>query len=88
MDRQVKIYCPRLPVPFTYTGNSVYHHRSAADPRLVHGRNVSGIAGGSEKSSAGGVRAGENYKTGLYCTVKEVGSKGCRIIWRMCSVCH
>ena len=42
IGRQVKIDCQCLPVPFSYTGNSIYHRRSAT----VSGRQVSGIAGG------------------------------------------
>ena len=31
MARQVNIDCPRFPVPFTYTGSSLYHCGSASD---------------------------------------------------------
>ena len=43
LGRQVKMDCQRLPVPFICTGNSIH----------VPPRQVRGIAGGSEKFSAG-----------------------------------
>ena len=55
MAGQVKIDCPRLPVPFTYTGNLLYHRGPPRTPRRVRGGGgqVSGIAGGYETFSAG-----------------------------------
>ena len=46
MSRPVKFDCSHLPVPFTYTGNSL-----SADGLLR--RQASRITGGSEKLSAG-----------------------------------
>ena len=43
VDRQVKIDCLCLPIPFTYTGNSIYH-------RSVRGGNVSGFTGTQKNS--------------------------------------
>ena len=61
MARQVKLDCPRLPVPFTYTGNSIYHRGSAADQPSE--RNCRGL----RTILRGGKRAGEKKK--LDCTV-------------------
>ena len=70
MGRQVKIDCPRLPIPFTYTGNWIRRGgASAADPRSVRGGQVSGITGGGgglRKIIRGDDRAGEK-KPRLYC---------------------
>ena len=57
MGRQVKLNCPRLPVPFTYTDISIYNRGSTADRRGCDGQ-VSRIARGCEKLS-GGEQAGE-----------------------------
>ena len=57
MARQVKINCICLPVPFTYTGNSIYYQGL---PRWTGQCDCSGGGGGGyEKRSAGGERAGE-----------------------------
>ena len=60
VDRQVKIDCLRLTVPFIYTGNSIYQcgsdevrSGSVMGPRRFRGRQVSGIAGGSKISPRG-----------------------------------
>ena len=42
-NSQVKIDSPRLPGPFTYAGNSKYHHRFAAGPRRTGERDCRGL---------------------------------------------
>ena len=70
MARQVKVDCPILPVPFTYTGNSIYHRgppRTRRGPRRICGGGGSAaIAGGLRTILRGVERAGEK-KPRLYC---------------------
>ena len=60
VNTQVIIDCQRLPVPFTYTGNSIYHRGicggSAMGPRRTGERDCRGL----RKILRGGKRTGEN----------------------------
>ena len=70
MGRQVKIDCPRLPVPYTYTGNSIYHSGSDADRGVsAMGQRRTGERDcrGLRKKSPRVEQAGE--KKNLDCTV-------------------
>ena len=69
----VKIDCPRLAVPFTYTGNSLYHRRGttvdrggyAVGPQWTGERDCRGL----RNNLRGGERVGEKN---LDCTVQRL----------------
>ena len=67
MDRQVKIDYPRLPVPFTYTGNSKYQHRQLLVRKVgPRGTGEPDCRGLGEILCGGELAGGKTHR--LYCT--------------------